>query len=145
MVQEPTRASQPGDVLPREPVTRGVTPTPVLTRAHEDVVHDVKVVVISDVTRGLGEHLALVLPPLHLTRVHIHPGSGARHAGVTHLQGVTVPQQVTEGGRHCVLRERLLMSLCVIRGYLGIPGPPVTATMSETLVLASSNECLDAS
>ena len=105
MVQEPARASQTRDILPREPVTRGVTPTHVLTRAHKHVVHDVKVVVLSDVARGLGVHLALVtLPPL--TRVHIHPGGGARHTGVTHLQRVTVSQQVAEGGRHQVLRER---------------------------------------
>ena len=95
MVQEPARASEAGDVLPREPVTCGVTPTHVLTRADKDVVHNVKVVVIGDVARGLGEHLALV-PLLDLTRVHIHPGGGAGHTGVTHLQRVTVPQQVAE-------------------------------------------------
>ena len=105
MVQEPARASQAGDVLPRKPVTRGVTPTHVLTRAHEHVVHDVKVVVLGNVARGLGVHLAVfALSPL--TRVHIYPGGGARHAGVTHLQRVAVPQQVAEGGRHQVLSKR---------------------------------------
>ena len=97
MVKEPARASQTRDILPREPVTRGVTPAHVLTRAHKHIVHDVKVVVLGDVTRGLGVHFALVaLPPL--TRVHIYPGGGARHTGVTHLQRVTVSQQVAEGG-----------------------------------------------
>ena len=86
-------------------MTRGVTPTHVLTRADKDVVHNVKVVVIGDIARGLAEHLALV-PLLDLTRVHIYPGGGAGHTGVTHLQSVTMPQQVAEGGRHRVLRER---------------------------------------
>ena len=105
VVQEPACAPQAGDVLPREPVTRGVTPAHVLTRAHEHVVHNVKVVVLGNVARGLGEHLAvLALPPL--TRVHVHPGGGARHAGVAHLQRVAVSQQVAEGGRHQVLSKR---------------------------------------
>ena len=104
VVQEPARASQSGYVLPREPVTRGVTPTHVLTRAHKDVVHNVKVVILGDVTRGLGEDLALVLLP-PLTRVHIHTRGGPGHAGLAHLQRVAVPQQVAEGGGHRVLRE----------------------------------------
>ena len=59
MVQEPARALETTDLVPREPVTVVVTLTHVLTRAYPHVVDQVKVVGLRDVTRGLGEHVAV--------------------------------------------------------------------------------------
>ena len=137
MVQEPARASEAGDVLPREPVTRGLTPAHVLTRPHVDVVHDAQVVTLGDVARGLSEDFAVVHRPPQ-TRVHIHPGGRSRHARVTHLQRVAVPQEVAERRGHSVLKESLEFESCV-SSYLGIPCPPVTFTLPQTLILTSSN------
>ena len=60
MVQEPASSLEAIHFVPGEPVALRVAGAHVLAGAHHHVMHQVQVVVISDVTGGHGEYRALV-------------------------------------------------------------------------------------